>query len=349
MNVDFALGMGSEAVNQPEITAITPFSGIGGIRYGLHLAAIPVIWSSESNLHARIVQAANFPPGTPFTHPVQPIPTVVLAPNRPTIAALTLTSAHFRANNPKVDGGRHVDWLDWLKIIDSTHPHALLIDFPAPRASDLYDTALTDLVERGFNLMWRNYSTALVAPQRRDRMYVVGIHNRLTTEIRSAYRFPEIIDERWTLADILEPDSAVEPSYTLSNRAWEGILRRSRENTAVGWRYELIDPNGTASTLNPSYFESRHEILIPQQGKNPRILTPTEARRLMGFPDYFELPIPNTYAYRLLAQSSTPTIIRQIAYALKKSLIALLGVRPDDAGRVVRAKPAKPAKPAGRE
>ena len=331
MNVDFALRMGNKAVEPIEITAITPLSGIGGIRYGLHLAAIPVIWSSESNPHARIVQTVNFPREIPFTHPVQPIPTSVLAANRPSIASLTLTPAHFRANNPKVDGGRHVDWLDWLKILDSVFPHAVLIDFPAPRAADLYDTALTDLVDRGYNLVWRNYNTALVAPQRRDRMYVVGIHNRLTGGIRSSYRFPEIIDERWTLADILEPDSAVEPSYTLSNRAWEGILRRARENTMVGWGYELIDPNGTASTLNPSYFESRHEILIPQRDKNPRILTPIEARRLMGFPDYFEMPIPNTYVYRLLAQSSTPTIIRQIAYALKKSLLALL------VGREVRS------------
>ena len=33
------------------------------------------------------------------------------------------------------------------------------------------------------------------------------------------------------------------------------------------------------------------EILIEQQGKNPRKLTPREAGRLQGFPDNFKIPV----------------------------------------------------------
>ncbi len=45
---------------------------------------------------------------------------------------------------------------------------------------------------------------------------------------------------------------------------------------------------GLQGRSRPGYYKDGSEILVPQEGKNPRRLTPEECRRLMGFPDWYE-------------------------------------------------------------
>jgi DNA (cytosine-5)-methyltransferase 1 len=42
------------------------------------------------------------------------------------------------------------------------------------------------------------------------------------------------------------------------------------------------------STISARYYKDGSEILIEQNNKNPRKLTPREAARLQGFPETFQ-------------------------------------------------------------
>ena len=52
------------------------------------------------------------------------------------------------------------------------------------------------------------------------------------------------------------------------------------------------------NTISARYYKDGSEILIEQEGKNPRKLTPREAARLQGFPDNFIIPVSDTQAYK---------------------------------------------------
>src|SRR5690606_4044058 len=93
---------------------------------------------------------------------------------------------------------------------------------------------------------------------------------------------------------ILEPHP--DGKYTLSDHLW-GYLQEYAERhrkKGNGFGFGLTDPAGVSRTLSARYYKDGSEILIPQNGKNPRRLTPREAARLMGFPDEKEIVVSDT-------------------------------------------------------
>ena len=51
-----------------------------------------------------------------------------------------------------------------------------------------------------------------------------------------------------------------------------------------------------------------------------RKLTERECARLQGFPDWFEIPVSTTQAYKQFGNSVSVPVIREIAKALKKTM-----------------------------
>lgn len=62
------------------------------------------------------------------------------------------------------------------------------------------------------------------------------------------------------------------------------------------------------------------EILISQEGKNPRRLTPRECARLQGFPDDFIIPVSDAQAYQGFGNSVAVPVIHAIAEEIIKVL-----------------------------
>ena len=68
-----------------------------------------------------------------------------------------------------------------------------------------------------------------------------------------------------------------------------------------------------ARTLSARYYKDGSEILIEQEGKNPRRLTPRECARLQGFPDSFKIPVSDTQAYRQFGNSVVVPLMTDVA------------------------------------
>ena len=79
--------------------------------------------------------------------------------------------------------------------------------------------------------------------------------------------------------------------------------------------------DGHSRTLSARYHKDGSEILIPQDAKNPRKLTPRECSRLMGFPDDFIIPVSNTQAYRQFGNSVIVPLIHDIARSIAGTLL----------------------------
>ena len=79
-----------------------------------------------------------------------------------------------------------------------------------------------------------------------------------------------------------------------------------------GFGYSLADLSEPSRTLTARYGKDGQEILIPQEGQNPRRLTPRECSRLMGMPNLI-IPVSDIQAYRQLGNSVVPPLVEALA------------------------------------
>jgi DNA (cytosine-5)-methyltransferase 1 len=115
----------------------------------------------------------------------------------------------------------------------------------------------------------------------------------------------------------------VESRYTISDRLWAGHRRRKAEHQAKGngFGYRIFNTESIyTSTISARYYKDGSEILIEQQGTNPRKLTPREAARLQGFPDWFVPCESEAQAYKQFGNAVSVSVVQAIAEGLVKDL-----------------------------
>ena len=83
--------------------------------------------------------------------------------------------------------------------------------------------------------------------------------------------------------------------------------------------------DGVARTLSARYYKDGSEILIAQEGKNPRRLTPRECARLQGFPETFKIVVSDTQAYKQFGNSVVVPLMTNIAKLLIEKLAEVEG------------------------
>ena len=130
------------------------------------------------------------------------------------------------------------------------------------------------------------------------------------------FKFPEIAGPELPLSSILEPNPTDE--YTISDGLWRGHQARTKRNLARGAGFTAFTADVTkpAHTLVARYYKDGKECLIPQNGKNPRLLTKREAARLQGFPEAFILPASRTDTYRQMGNSVAVPVLSRIAESI---------------------------------
>jgi DNA (cytosine-5)-methyltransferase 1 len=87
----------------------------------------------------------------------------------------------------------------------------------------------------------------------------------------------------------------------------------------------MTDLNGISRTLSARYYKDGSEILIPQEGYNPRRLTPRDCARLQGFPDQFVIPVSDNQAYRQFGNSVTVPLMQAVGKQLVKGIMKVYG------------------------
>jgi DNA (cytosine-5)-methyltransferase 1 len=159
-------------------------------------------------------------------------------------------------------------------------------------------------------------------PQHRERIYIVGFDQRVFGE-KVTFKFPSPPSGRQTLLEILEkkPD----PKYTLTPHLWNYLqaYAKKHQEKGNGFGFGLVDPRKpeiVTRTLSARYFKDGSEILIYQDGKNPRRLTPLECQRLQGFDDRLKITdsVSDTQAYKQLGNAVVPKVVEAVARKILK-------------------------------
>jgi DNA (cytosine-5)-methyltransferase 1 len=104
----------------------------------------------------------------------------------------------------------------------------------------------------------------------------------------------------------------------LSDRGWAGHQRRTAANLARGVGFTAFEANldKPSNTIVARYYKDGKECLIPQEGKNPRLLTPRECARLQGFPDSFKPHPTRSAAYKQFGNAVPVPVVRLVAKAM---------------------------------
>ena len=305
------------------------FAGIGGLRLGFDSTDAQCVFSSEIDRFACRTYSANFgewPDGDITRTDVTEIPSHDILvggfPCQPfSIAGVSKYGSLGREHGFR-DATKGTLFFDVVRILEYHRPRAFLLEnVKNLRTHDrghtwevIYRT-LTEELE--YTVSFRIIDARVLVPQHRERIFIVGFREPVDFE------FPEIADEQPQLRSILEAD--VDPKYTLSDHLWSYLQDYAQKHRQAGngFGFGLADLNGITRTLSARYYKDGSEILIPQSPEqNPRRLTPRECARLMGFPEWFQIPVSDTQAYKQFGNAVVAPVAERIAHQIVKTLNA---------------------------
>lgn len=180
------------------------------------------------------------------------------------------------------------------------------------------------LIELGYNIHYKVLDGKYFVPQHRERIIIVGFDNTIFKSLDS-FEFPKMNDAKYALKDILENN--IDNKYTLSEKLWNYLQVYAAKHKAKGngFGFGMTDLEGISRTLSARYYKDGAEILIPQNNKRPRRLTPRECARLQGFPDNFIIPVSDNQAYKQFGNSVVMPLIQAVGQNIVNEIFKLNG------------------------
>ncbi len=317
--------------SKPKFKFIDLFAGIGGIRLAYQNLGGKCVFTSEWNNFAKRTYEANFgevPFGdiTKISEKAIPDHDVLLAgfPCQPfSIAGVSKKNALGRKHG-FLDETQGTLFFDIARILKCKKPKAFMLENVKNLVSHdkgkTFKVIKNTLIELGYTIHYQVLDGKHFVPQHRERILIVGFRDDIFQGVET-FQFPKLPNPTAKIKDILEKD--IEDKYTLSDKLWTYLQNYAAKHKAKGngFGFGLTDLNGISRTLSARYYKDGSEILIPQEGMNPRRLTPRECARLQGFPDGFLIPVSNNQAYRQFGNSVTVPLIQAVGKKLVKELL----------------------------
>jgi DNA (cytosine-5)-methyltransferase 1 len=309
---------------KPMFTFIDLFAGIGGIRLAFEQVGGKCVYSSEWDKYCQQTYYANFgekPDGDITKVDAKDIPEHDIL-----VAGFPCQPFSIAGVSKKVSMGRKTGFedktqgtlfFDVCRILKEKRPKAFMLEnvknlksHDKGRTFKIIEESLAELKYKVFYdiLDGQNY-----VPQHRERIIIVGFDmKRYGDDVNFNFDITPTKPKQ-VMRDILEKE--VDDKYTLSDKLWTYLQNYSAKHKAVGngFGYGIAPLDGISRTLSARYYKDGSEILIAQNGKNPRRLTPRECARLQGFPETFIIPVSDTQAYKQFGNSVVVPLIADVA------------------------------------
>jgi DNA (cytosine-5)-methyltransferase 1 len=315
---------------QPKFTFIDLFAGIGGIRLAYQNLGGKCVFTSEWDSFSQKTYEINFgevPFGDITKIKEQEIPDhdILLAgfPCQPfSIAGVSKKNALGKAHG-FLDETQGTLFFDIARIIKHKKPPIFMLENVKNLISHDKKKTFTiikeTLRELGYSIHTKILDGKYFVPQHRERIIIVGFRKQIFKE-KEKFNFPDFEETKLAVKDILEEN--VDKKYTLSEHLWNYLQEYARKHKEKGngFGFGLTNLNGISRTLSARYYKDGAEILIPQDGKCPRRLTPRECARLQGFPDSFLIPVSDNQAYKQFGNSVVSPLIQAVGKNVVKEL-----------------------------
>lgn len=307
------------------------FAGIGGMRLAFEGAGGQCLYSNEWDKYCQQTYFANFgeqPDGDITKVKADTIPDhdILVAgfPCQPfSIAGVSKKQSLGRSTGFK-DQTQGTLFFDICRILDVKRPKAFMLEnvknLRSHDKGNTFKIILESLKELNYQVFFKVLDGQGFVPQHRERILIVGFdRNRYKSVVDFSFKikFPK---KKPALKDILEAE--VDSKYTLSDKLWSYLQDYAAKHRALGngFGYGIADRRGISRTLSARYYKDGSEILIAQDNKNPRRLTPRECARLQGFPEDFKIVVSDTQAYKQFGNSVVVPLMSAVASLLMAKL-----------------------------
>ncbi|GAB5353630.1 hypothetical protein AAMO2058_000051200 [Amorphochlora amoebiformis] len=323
------------------------FAGIGGFRLAMESFGGQCVMASETDPLAKETYSGNF-----GDVPVGDICEVVEShiPHHDVLTAGFPCQAFSAAGEQQGFADRNGNlFFEVTRVLRGCQPKAFLLEnVPALYTLDdgrVMKVMLEELRKAGYRCTWNVLRSNAIVPQKRRRIYFVGLRNDLVSEegnnsMDLEFEWPQDLllaseggkhftdeDANFpTVGDILEED--VSDSYDLSQDKWDAIMDRERNNSRDPVEFRIVSPRDQARTIISSYRRSHEwnsQYVRRSDSMNestpPRFFTEREIARLQGFPDSFELGKCSSpkRLYHQLGNAVCPLVVARIAENLLKA------------------------------
>lgn len=343
--------------NDRGFTFIDLFAGIGGFRKGFEKIGGHCVFTSEWDKNSRKTYLANFDCDHPVAGDITkieekdiPAHDVLLAgfPCQPfSIAGVSKKNALGRKHG-FLDETQGTLFFDVARIIKHHRPAAFVLENVKNLAShDKGNTlrVIKNVLEKelGYHVQYRIIDAKSFVPQHRERIFMVGFRDPVGFDINMLDIPDPLKGPR--LKEILHPENGselpedpfttgpqgkVNPKYTLTPKLWQYLQDYSAKHKAKGngFGFGLVGPEDISRTISARYYKDGSEILIKQNRRRPRRLTPRECARLMGFDRKGEapmiIPVSDTQAYRQFGNAVVVPVVEAVARGMKEHIEALV-------------------------
>jgi DNA (cytosine-5)-methyltransferase 1 len=323
-----------------DIRFIDLFAGIGGTRLGFESAGADCVFTSEWDRFAQQTYRANFGDDHLIHGDIREIEERKVPKHEILIGGFPCQPFSLAGVSKKNSLGKAHGFscpiqgnlfFDVARIIQAKKPPVVvlenvknLLSHDKGRTFEIIKQTLEK--DLGYKMAFRVFDARSFVPQHRERVIIVATKGKVPFDFDdikippNAPKLSEILhsgdkERYWEPRYQDERNGKALSKYTLSDNLWEYLQKYAEKHRLAGngFGFGLFGPEDVARTLSARYHKDGSEILIKQNRKNPRRLTPREAARLMGFPDNFAIPVSDTQAYRQFGNSVVVPLISQIA------------------------------------
>jgi len=326
--------MKERAKKENRFTFCELFAGIGGFRLGIEKLGGICVVASEIDYHASKCYEDN------FDKPLSDISQIgtddigdfdLLVGGFPcqSYCRLNVDPQGLNSNNGQLI--HHI-----FRFLKLRQPKAFLLE-NVPNLRSVNDGKDFELICDGLRLCGYNVDVRFIDArsygivQKRIRLYFVGIRNDIYDD-KIGMLWPEIpeppelletgivSDERYRLNTILEEVGPEDMKrYQLSEKKWNMIKettpQKNDHDIIVDRR--LARPDGFARTLVSTYRSGLklYSEFVPLSNDlevPPRLYTPRECCRLMGFPESFKIYSDEIHFYNQIGNAVVPVVITEI-------------------------------------
>lgn len=315
----------------PDYTFIDLFAGIGGMRIAHQNAGGKCVFTSEWDKFARKTYEANFgevPFGdiTRINEKFISDHDVLVAgfPCQPfSIAGVTKKNSLGKKHG-FLDETQGTLFFDIARIIKEKRPKAFMLEnvknLKSHDKGKTFSVIEETLKKLNYNLHVDILDGRHFVPQHRERILIVGFDKKVFKG-KEDFKFPEMPKLSLAFGDILEKNP--DPKYTLTDKLWTYLQDYARKHKAKGngFGFGLTDLKGISRTISARYYKDGAEVLVPQNGSNPRRLTPKECAALQGYnKNKFKIPVSDNQAYKQFGNSVVVPLMEAIAKQIRNTI-----------------------------
>ena len=295
------------------------FAGIGGVRLGFEAVGGRSVFSSEWDADAQVTYEANF--GDKPNGDITAIPPDEIPDHDILLAGFPCQAFSIIGNRLGFADTRGTLFFNVEQILRAKRPAAILLENVKQLKTHDHGRTFRTIIESLTSLGYFTHTAILNALnygvcQKRERTFIVGMLGDLD------FSFPPSVPERRSLADILEPDSAVDEKLWASDHIQKKRLARLEEQGKKPFYPSIwhenkgghigIFPYSCALRANASY-----NYMLVNGNRRP---TGREMLRIQGYPDSFKVPVCHSAIRKQCGNSVAVPVIEAIARQMVRAL-----------------------------